>query len=72
MVKNERNVRELRRLGPECAIEFNMFGRVREMIFTADDMRNLHFHVVHDVDEMKNPRTVWTPQCHVRMRAGIG
>ena len=44
-----------------------MFGRIREMIFTPNDVRNLHFHVVHDVDEMENPRAVRPANSHVRV-----
>src|SRR5260221_10928301 len=41
------------------------------MIFTADDVRDLHFDIVHDIDEMENPRAIRAADRHVRMRVRV-
>src|SRR6266566_9849455 len=64
-------MREMRRRSAECAIKLDMFRCVRKMIFTANNMRNLHLDVVDHIHEMKNPRTVGPPDRHDGMRARI-
>ena len=61
-------MRETRRLGAERAIKLDVLGRIREMIFAADDVADLHLDVVDHVDEMKNPRAIGTADGHVGMR----
>src|SRR5262245_1244208 len=41
------------------------------MIFAPDHVGDFHFEIVDHVDEMKNPRAVWTPDRHVGVRGGI-
>src|SRR5438067_5224644 len=42
------------------------------MILAADHVRDLHLDIIHDIDEMKNPRAVRAADGHVgiRLRAG--
>jgi len=65
-------MREARRRRAKRTIQLNVLGRIREMIFTANDVRNLHLDVVNHVDEMKNPGAVRSANGHVGMRPGIG
>src|SRR6266480_7867024 len=55
VVQNERDVGVMRRLDTQRAKNLDVFGRVRKMIFAADDMRNFHFEVVDYVNKMKDP-----------------
>ena len=41
-------------LDTERAEQCDMLRRVREMIFAANDVGDLHFDVVHDVDKMEH------------------
>ena len=41
------------------------------MVFASDDVRDFHFDVVDDIDEMKDPRSVRTPNRHVRICAAV-
>src|SRR5438105_13802642 len=64
-------MREMRRRRAKRAIKLDMFRCVRKMVFTANDVRNLHLDVVDHTHEMKNPRAVGPPDRHVGMRARI-
>ena len=59
-------------VAPERAVQLDVLGRVRKMIFAANDVRDFHLDVVDHVDEMKNPGAVRPAHGHVRMRSGIG
>src|SRR5271157_2918004 len=41
------------------------------VVFASDDVRNFHFYVVDHVDKMKDPRSVRTPNSHVRICAAV-
>src|SRR5205085_12006188 len=41
------------------------------MIFASNHVRDFHFDVVDHVYEMKNPRAIGPPDCHVRVRARV-
>ena len=56
---------------PSARYNSDVFRRVREMVFAANDVRNLHLDVVNHIDEMKDPRTIGTANGHVGMRPGI-
>src|SRR6266513_3164074 len=64
-------MREMRPYRAKRAIKLDMFRCVRKMVFTANDVRNLHLDVVDHIYEMKNPRAVGPPDRHVGMRARI-
>src|ERR1700726_4227638 len=64
-------MRVMRRRDAERAKNLNVLGRVRQMIFTADDVRDFHLHVVDHIDEMKNPRSIGATHSQVRVRSGI-
>src|SRR6266487_5704667 len=64
-------MREMRRRRAKRAIKLDMFRCVRKMVFTANDVRNLHLDGVDHTHERKNPRAVGPPDCHVGMRARI-
>ena len=64
-------MREVRWRRAERAIELDVFRCIREMIFTPDDVADLHLDVVDDVDEVENPRAVRPANRHVRMRLAI-
>src|ERR1035437_5914728 len=53
-VQDERDVRILGRLDAEGAEEGDVLGGVAQMIFAANDVRDAHFEIVHDVDKMKH------------------
>ena len=59
-------------VAPSALVKLDMFRRVREMIFAANDVRDFHLDVVDHVDEMKNPGAVRPADGHVGMRARIG
>ena len=65
-------MRETRRRCAERAVELHVLGRIGKMILAANDVRDLHLDVVHDVDEMENPRAVGPADGHVRIRLGAG
>src|SRR5205823_13733563 len=69
---DQRNVGVMRRRRAERAENLDVLGRVREMIFAANDVRDFHLEVVDHIYEMKNPRAVRAPDGHVGMRSGIG
>ena len=39
----------------ERAKNLDVLGRVGQVVFASDDVRNFHFQVVDHIDEMKNP-----------------
>ena len=51
-------MRILGRLHAERAEERDMLGGVAQMIFTANDVRDAHLQIVHDVDEVEHRLTV--------------
>ena len=55
------------RLGGDGVVEFEVLGSVGKMVLAADDVADLHFDVVDDVDEMENPRAVGAADRHVRL-----
>src|SRR6266567_2413148 len=57
---------------PKRAKNLDVLGRVGEMIFAANHVRDFHLEVVDHVDEMKNPGTIRTANGHIGMRSGIG
>jgi hypothetical protein len=48
-----------------------VFRRVGQVIFAPNHVRDLHLYVVNDIHEVKNPRPVWTPDCHIGLHAAI-
>ena len=42
------------------------------MVFAPDDVGDFHFDVVHDINEMENPRAVGPANRHVGIRLRIG
>ena len=58
-------MRELRRGDAERLIKLDVLGRVGKMVLAADDVADPHLDVVHDVDEMENPRAVRAADRHV-------
>ena len=63
---------KVRRCGPKSTIKLNVLWRIREMIFTANNVRNSHLNVVDNIDEMKNPRSVRPAHGHVGMDLFVG
>src|SRR6266542_342827 len=49
---HEREVSELRRRKPQCLVEQDLPGRVRDVVLAADHMRDLHQRVVDDDSEV--------------------
>src|SRR5215471_2966106 len=47
------------------AKKLDVFRRVRKMIFSSNDVRNSHLHVVNHVHEMENPGPIRTTNGHV-------
>src|SRR6266851_9148808 len=64
-------MRVMRRRRAERAKNLDVLGRVRQMIFTADDVRDFHLDVVDHIDEMKNARPIGATHSQVRVRSGI-
>src|SRR5260370_11977921 len=56
----------------ESAKDLEVLGRVREVIFAANHVGDFHLQVVNHIHEVKNPRAIRTPDCHVWMRGRIG
>ena len=71
MIQNQRNVAEDRRLLAKRVVKLDVLRGVREVVLTADHMRELHFDVVHDIHKMKNKRSIRTPNRHVGVRRRI-
>ena len=46
--ENQRQVRKLRHILTESLVKQNLFMRVRQMVLTANDVRDAHFDVVED------------------------
>ena len=59
-VQDERDVRVMRRLDAEGVEERDVLGGVAQMIFAADDVRDVHLQIVNDVDEMEHGLAVGT------------
>ena len=53
-VQDERDVRVMRRFDAEGLEERDVLGGVAQVIFAADDVRDVHLQIVNDVDEMKH------------------
>ncbi len=53
-VQDERDVRVMRRLDAERLEERDVLGGVAQMVFAADDVGDVHFQIVNDVDEMEH------------------
>ena len=71
-IQDERDVSETRRRDAEGPINLNVFRRVGQMVLAPDHVGDFHLDVVHDVDEMENPRAIRPPNRHVGIRPGIG
>ena len=54
VVEDERDVRVMRRRHAKRLEERNVLGGVAQMIFAADDVGDVHFQIVNDVDEMEH------------------
>ena len=46
--EDQGHVRENGQRGPQCLVKQHLFGRVRDMVRTTDDMRDPHVHIVRD------------------------
>ena len=53
-VQDERDVRVLRRLDAERAEQRDVLGGVAQVILAANDVRDAHLQIVHDVDEVEH------------------
>ena len=71
VIQDQRNMRELRRLGAEGPVELDVLWCVGEVIFAPDDMRDPHLQIVNNVHKVKNPRAVRPPESHVGMGGRI-
>src|SRR5260370_27491619 len=66
-IKDKGDVRVMRWFDAKSTKKLDVFRCVGKMIFAANDVRNLHLHVVDHVDEMKDPGAVRTANGHVGM-----
>src|SRR5438105_12868193 len=48
-----------------------MFSRIRQVVFATDHVRDLHFDIVDNVHEMKNPGAIWTANSHVWLQTAV-
>src|SRR5260221_3652041 len=62
---------ELMWLHTQCLVELNMLSRIRQVIFTTDHVRDLHFDIVDNVHEMKNPRAIRAANGHIRFHTAV-
>jgi hypothetical protein len=53
-LQDERDVREDRRRDAETLVKPHVLARVGQVVLAADDVRDLHLDVVHDVHEMEH------------------
>ena len=50
---------------PSASEELEVLRRVGKVILAANDVRDLHLDVVHDIHEMEDPRAVRAADRHV-------
>lgn len=65
LVQNERNVRELWRRSVEGPVEIEVARGIGEMIFPPQNVGDLHFDVVDDIDEVEDVGTIGAADGHV-------
>jgi hypothetical protein len=53
-VQDERNVRVMRRRHAKRLEQGDVLGGVAEMVLAADDVGDVHFQIVNDIDEVKH------------------
>src|ERR1700747_813233 len=62
---------EMRRLHTQRLVDLNLLSRMCQVIFAADHVRDLHFDIVDNVHEMKNPRSIRAANGHIRFHSAI-
>ncbi len=72
LVQDEGDVGVARGRLSEGFEEFEMFGRVGEVIFAANDVGDLHFDVIDDIDEVEDPGAIGSADGHVGMGVRVG
>ena len=55
----------LRRVSAERLDELEVLGRVHQVVFAADHVRDVHFQVVHHIDEMEDITSIGAFDDHV-------
>ena len=68
LIQDERNVRIARRFDAEPAKQRDVLGRVAQVIFAADHVRDAHLQIVRHIDEMKHRLAVGPHDDEIRIQ----
>ena len=64
-------MRVFRRRRAERLEQFEVFGRVHDVVLTADDMADSHFDVIDHIREMEDVASIGAPEGHVRFLTSV-